>query len=185
MGNDLFGAFGRDFVTADGKRLMIVAITDRQWSTLVAALGIEDRIAAIEAELGVSFSDEGVRFQHRHRLIKPVQDRITQFTIADLATLFDKAGVLWSVYRKLSEAMLTEPGFVLDNPVFAPQLHPAGFIYPTPGAAATFASFDRGQPPRAPRLGEHTDEILSEVLKLSSIEIAKLHDSGIVAGPTS
>ncbi|TAK17544.1 MAG: carnitine dehydratase, partial [Rhizorhabdus sp.] len=29
MGNDLFGAFGRDFVTADAKRLIVVAITPR------------------------------------------------------------------------------------------------------------------------------------------------------------
>jgi 2-methylfumaryl-CoA isomerase len=30
-GNALFGAFGRDFATADGQRVMVVAITGRQW----------------------------------------------------------------------------------------------------------------------------------------------------------
>jgi hypothetical protein len=35
MGNDLFGAFGRDFLTMDGARLIVVAITPRQWSGLV------------------------------------------------------------------------------------------------------------------------------------------------------
>ena len=68
-GNDLFGAFGRDFATADGKRLMIVAITGRQWSDLVASLAVGADIAAIEAELGVSFErDEGLRYLHRERL---------------------------------------------------------------------------------------------------------------------
>jgi len=39
-------------------------------------------------------------------------------------------------------------------------------------------------PPRpAPVLGEHTDEVLAEILGLSALEIGKLHDSGIVAGP--
>jgi 2-methylfumaryl-CoA isomerase len=33
-GNDLYGAFGRDFTCAGGERLMIVAITPRQWSGL-------------------------------------------------------------------------------------------------------------------------------------------------------
>ena len=34
LGNDLYGAFGRDFDTADGRRVMPVAISDRQWVSL-------------------------------------------------------------------------------------------------------------------------------------------------------
>jgi 2-methylfumaryl-CoA isomerase len=34
----------------------------------------------------------------------------------------------------------------------------------------------------APRLGQHTDEVLGEVLGLSDHEIGLLHDKGIVAG---
>ncbi len=40
VGNDLFGAFGRDFRTADGSSIMLVAITPRQWSGLLTSLGI-------------------------------------------------------------------------------------------------------------------------------------------------
>ena len=36
-GNYVFGAFGRDFPTSDGRRLMVVVITDRQWDDLVEA----------------------------------------------------------------------------------------------------------------------------------------------------
>src|SRR5207249_3591293 len=42
MGNVLYGAFGRDFTTSDGQRLMVVAITSKQWSELVKALQLED-----------------------------------------------------------------------------------------------------------------------------------------------
>ena len=35
----------------------------------------------------------------------------------------------------------------------------------------------------APRLGEHTDAVLSEVLGLPDAEIAGLHDRKIIAGP--
>jgi 2-methylfumaryl-CoA isomerase len=35
----------------------------------------------------------------------------------------------------------------------------------------------------APLLGEHTEQILAEVLGLGATEIARLHDDGIVAGP--
>ena len=34
----------------------------------------------------------------------------------------------------------------------------------------------------APECGEHTDEILMDVLKLSSGEVGRLHDKKVVAG---
>jgi len=34
----------------------------------------------------------------------------------------------------------------------------------------------------APRLGQHTDEVLAGVLGLSAAEIGRLHDAGVVAG---
>ena len=43
-GNELYGAFGKDFKTADGKRMMIMAITPRQWRGLLSVLEIEQQI---------------------------------------------------------------------------------------------------------------------------------------------
>src|SRR5215212_364734 len=34
IGNDLYGSFGRDFTTADGRRVIIIALTPRQWRVL-------------------------------------------------------------------------------------------------------------------------------------------------------
>ena len=36
---------------------------------------------------------------------------------------------------------------------------------------------------RAPLLGEHTEEVLADVIGLSATEIGRLHDEGVVAGP--
>jgi 2-methylfumaryl-CoA isomerase len=52
-----------------------------------------------------------------------------------------------------------------------------------PGSPLDFSTVPRLPPQPAPRLGEHTDEILLEVLGLSEGEVGKLHDEGIVAGP--
>ena len=69
LGNAVYGLFGRDFVTADGQRTMIVVVTPRQWANLVAALGLGEAIAAVEAARGVSFAkDDGLRFTHRDAL---------------------------------------------------------------------------------------------------------------------
>ena len=183
MGNDLFGAFGRDFPTRDGVRIMLVAITARQWTGLLEALEITAGIAAIEAEEQVSFADEGQRFIHRERIFPLVEAALQRRTLAEIAPVFDAKGVCWSRYRGMGDAIAHEAGFVAGNPVFAAVAHPAGETYPTPGAAASFMGVPRDLPLRAPRLGEHTDEVLATVLDMSAMEIARLHDDGVVAGP--
>lgn len=185
MGNTLFGAFGRDFATADGQRLMVVAITSRQWSGLLAALGLGDAVAGIEAALGVSFvADEGLRFEHRDVLTPLVEAAMARRHSAELAQAFDARGVCWGPYRTLQAALQEEPRLVTGNALFAPVTHPSGLTYPTPGAAATLVQSTRATPQRAPRRGEHTDQVLAELLGLSSAQIGELHGSGCVAGPT-
>ena len=181
-GNDLFGALGRDFLTADGKRVIIVGLTQRQWTGLVETFGIGAQVAAIEAELGVSLAQEGPRFVHRARLFDLLQQAVGRMRYTELSSLLNEKGVCWETYRTLEESMAEEPGFVAGNPVFAERRHPSGHTYPTGGAPADFQSLPRGNVPAAPRLGEHTDEILADVLRLSDGEIARLHDEGIVAG---
>ena len=183
-GNNLFGAFGRDFATRDGKRLMLVAITQGQWSGLVAALGIGAEIDAMEKALGVSFAkDEGLRFTHRDRINPLVARAVAVRDQADLAVAFDKARVCWGPYRTLVEALRTDADFSTQNPIFSEIAHPSGHRYLTPGSAASFSGATRGTPQPAPRLGQHTDEVLASCLGLSAAEIGRLHDQGIVAGP--
>ncbi|NIR37492.1 MAG: hypothetical protein GWN79_11565, partial [Actinobacteria bacterium] len=61
-GNYLYGSFGKDFVTADGHRVMVTALTPRQWAALVAATDSATAMAELEDELGVDLIDEGARF---------------------------------------------------------------------------------------------------------------------------
>ncbi|MBI3710259.1 MAG: CoA transferase [Proteobacteria bacterium] len=185
-GNDLFGAFGRDFVTKEGRRVMLVAITQRQWTGLVAALDLGGSVAALEGELAVSFAaDEGARFAHRDRLFPLVEAAMARRTFSELEALFDRCKVCWGPYRTVKEALDNDPRFSTSNPIFTPVEHPSGFRYLTPGAAATFSGSQRAAAPRAPRLGEHTEEILAAILGLPAHEIGRLHDRGIVAGPAN
>ncbi len=181
MGNDLYGAFGRDFVTGDGQTLMLLAITPRQWAKALEALGLGAEVAALEAELGVSFAqDEGVRFTHRERLYPLFERAFAARTAADLGPAFDAGGVTWGAYQPL-EAALEDPRLFKDNPLFQAVAQPSGLTYPAPGAMASIPQDPRGPVAPAPRMGQHTEEVLAQVLGMSSGEIGRLHDRGIVA----
>lgn len=180
MGNDVYGAFGRDFTTRDGVKLMLLAITPKQWSKALDALGLAGGVAALEAELGVSFAtDEGLRFSHRGRLYPLFERAFAAKTAAELTPAFDAGGVTWGAYQPL-EAALNDRRLFKDNPLFQAIAHPSGLTYPAPGAMGTIPQEKRGPVRPAPRLGEHTDEVLAEVLGLSAAEIARLHDQGVV-----
>jgi 2-methylfumaryl-CoA isomerase len=182
MGNDLFGAFGRDFATRDGRRVMLVAITSKQWQALLAALDLAAPVAALEAELGAGFAtDEAARFTHRDRLFPLFEAAVAARDLAALGPAFDAAGVTWSPYQGLHEAATGDPRLFTANPIFQPLRHPSGLDYPAAGPAATLAGQPRGPLAPAPRLGEHTDQVLAELLGLDSGAIAALHDRGVVA----
>jgi 2-methylfumaryl-CoA isomerase len=184
-GNDLFGAFGRDFATRDG-RVMVVAITPRQWSGLLETLGVTADVQALEAGLGVDFAaDEGLRFRHRERLNLLLEAAFARLDMASLAPAFAQKGVCWAPYQTLHQAVTSDDRLFRANPVFSDVTHPSGGAYPTAGAAATLIPDVRGGAARAPRLGEHTDEVLGEVLGLPAVEIGRLHDAGLVAGAGS
>ncbi|HZZ89104.1 MAG TPA: CoA transferase [Caulobacteraceae bacterium] len=182
QGNDVYAAFGRDFAIRGGRRLMVVAITPRQWRAVVGTLGLEGAIRDLEAELGVSFAGhEAVRYDHRDRLYPLFEAAFAARTEAELAPAFEAEGVCWSAYRTLAEAAKDDSLFA-NNPAFGRAAQPSGFDYPVPGPAATLAGQDRGAPRPAPKLGMHTDEVLAELLGMGSGEIGRLHDAGLVRG---
>jgi len=180
-GNELFGAFGRDFLTKDRERIMIVAITRGQWVGLMKSLGIEAEVADIETARGADFTrNEGDRFIHREPLFELVASHISRCPKSDLAEAFKRHHVCWGSYRSTLQAM-QDPELVTQNPIFTSILHPSGLTYPAPGAPASLPSFERQDPIAAPRLGAHTEEILFDVLQLSSPDIRRLYDDGVVS----
>lgn len=183
LGNAVYGLFGRDFVTRDGVRTMIVVVTPRQWANLIAALDLADTVAAIERARGVDFArDDGLRFAHRDALYPFFEQAIGARDHADLAAAFDRGGIVHSPYRTMRDAV-ADPSLVADNPLFAPAgatADPSGFAYPAAGPFATIPQDVRGAARPAPRNGEHSERVLAERLSLSSAQIGRLIDAGIV-----
>ena len=184
LGNALYGSFGRDFKTADGRHLMIVAITQRQWLGLLEALNLKAELQTLQSRLDVDFSiNESARFVHREPLFALVEDAIGKRKFGSLIELFDHHGVCWGVYHSVREALSGDLRLSMANPMFERVSQPSGETYLAAGFPGIFMETDRVPVRAAPRLGANTDEILSSELGLSSGEIGRLHDAGIVAGP--
>ena len=182
LGNAIWGAFGRDMQTKDGVRFMVAALTAKQWSGIVQAFDLAEEIAALETELGVRFADgDTPRFRHRDRLFELFQSVAGRHDYADLEKRMGAAGTTYERYRTPYEAS-KDPVLVGQNPMFGSTPdNPSGFDYPVARSFANMPGKPRGDPQRAPYLGEHTEEVLAERLGLSSGEIGKLVDSGVAA----
>lgn len=179
LGNEVFGAFGRDFVTADGMRLMLMAITPRQWTGLVSVLGIGDAVARIEAERGVRFAtDEGLRFEHRDALYPLVEQAVAHRGKAELVPELERLGCCFGAYRTLEDAA-RDPALVTDNAMFGAAANPSGFAYPAAGPFLSAPDQFRADPRPAPELGRDTGEVLAARLGLSEKEIGALREHGI------
>jgi 2-methylfumaryl-CoA isomerase len=181
-GNYLYGAFGRDFATKDGKRVMVVGLTARQWQSLVAAVGIADACVQVEKLLEVDLSKEGDRFAARHVIGALIEPWISSRTLRQVRKIFDSHEVCWGPYQTFAELVTMDPRCSPTNPMFAAVDQPGIGTYLMPGSPLDFSASDRVRPAAAPQLGQHTDEILAGVLGLSASEIGRLHDEGVVAG---
>jgi 2-methylfumaryl-CoA isomerase len=181
LGNDLFGAFGRDFPTADGERIYVVAITRPQWRGLVEATGIAGEVAAIEAREDVDLEQEGARFTHRDAIAARVGPWIEARPLSEVASIFDTHKVCWGRYQTFRQMVQEDPRCSEANPMFRRVEQPGIGSYLMPGLPIAFGDAPR-EVRRAPLLGEHTDQILAEVLGLPAAEIGRLHDAKVVAG---
>ena len=181
LGNGVFGTIGRDFVTRDGVRTMVVAINERQWQGLVRALDLGEGLAKIEVERGVRFAgDDGVRFSNRDAIYALIEEVFAARDHADLAAAFGANGVVHSGYQTMVEAV-SDPRLVTGNPIFATTAdNPSNFAYPAAGAFATLAGEDRSVPAPAPRIGADSETVLAETLGLTDSEIARLVACGTV-----
>lgn len=183
-GNALYGAYGQDFLCADGERVMVIGLTERQWAGLLKATGTTEEMAALGDRLGLDLTDEGARWKARKAITAILAPWFAARRVADFGAAFDKAGITWSVFRSFAEALEKDPDFSTENPMFSMVEQPGVGRYLSPSSPMTFAGLAREDARPAPLLGEHTEEILGDVARLPDAEIASLFDAGIIARPS-
>lgn len=184
-GNYLYGAFGHDFATADERRVMVVALTARQWRGLVEATETGAAFASIEEATGQDLATETGRYEARDLIAAILRPWFDARTLAQVREQFAGTGVSWGPYQTFRQLVEEDPRASLANPMFQEVDHPGVGRYLAPTSPLDFVGRERLPVRRAPLLGENTEQILAEVLGLSQREIGALHDEGVVAGPVS
>ena len=92
-GNALYGAYGQDFVCADGQRVMVIGLTDRQWRGLVKQTGTGGQMDALARRLDIDLRDEGTRFLHRAEITAILAPFFSSHSVSDFAESFESAGL--------------------------------------------------------------------------------------------
>jgi 2-methylfumaryl-CoA isomerase len=180
-GNYLYGAFGRDFETADGRRLMVTAITPRQFRGLVEASGTQEAVAGLEAKLGAPLERDGDLFAAREEIAAILEGWLAKTPYEEVAERFEAHRVLWGPYQTVQELLENDPRASTANPMLADIDQPGIGTLLTPGSPIDTGT-ERAGPAPAPRLGQHTEEILAEILGLNAAGIGDLFDRKVVAG---
>jgi len=183
IGNYIYGAFGRDFGTADGRRIMIAAISAGQWQALLQACGAAAKMAELESSLGLAFKNESDRYEARDSIAAVIAEWCASRSLAEIARVFDEHRVCWGVYRTVGDLLASDPRVSKAAEVFEQVDTPGVGRHLTAGTPVRIGAQPRGSVRPAPWLGQHTDEVLLEVLRLDSATIGRLHDARIVAGP--
>jgi 2-methylfumaryl-CoA isomerase len=179
-GNDTFGSFGRDFSTRDGRYLMVLALTPRQWGSLCEATGLGESFAFLERKLGLDFRREGDRFSARRQICAEHEPRVAARDYEEVSVALERASVLWGPYQSFKELVASDPRCSPANPLFSEVDHPGIGSFITAASPVGFSASPSPPLSPSPRLGQHTDEVLQTLTGLSSAEIETLRAEGII-----
>lgn len=161
----------QQFKTADGY-MIVVAATDRFFKSLCQALGLP------EMAEDPRFAGAGNRFAHRDELIPRIQAVLLAKPTREWVEALEAAGVpagpVNDVAQALADPQVEARGMVVtvDHPVCGP-VKIAGNPVKMTGTPA-----ERFRP--APLLGQHTEEVLGEMLGLTKDEVEALRSDGVV-----
>jgi len=161
-GNYVFGTFGRDFATGDGRHVVVVALTERQWRSLTAATGLGAELGQLATRLGLDFSREGDRWQARAQISELIEPWVQKRALVEVRQIFDEHGVLWGPYQSFKQLLADDARASTANPLFTEVDHAQLGRYLTPGTPLRFSGAGRERTTSTPTLGQDTADVESE-----------------------
>jgi formyl-CoA transferase len=158
--------------TRDGRWILPCVLQPKDWPGFAAAI---DRPDLVEDP---RFADVHARVANTTVLATILEALFATQTLAFWRAKLDAARVIFGVVQTMDE-VVNDPQ-VLINEVLLPLAVPNGVATHTVNSPVHVMGFTKTPPRRAPRLGEHTDEILAE-LGFDDAARAKLQDSHAAA----
>jgi 2-methylfumaryl-CoA isomerase len=174
IGNHLYGGLARDFRTAGGERVMVVALTRRHFGDLAAVTGLAGTFAELERLLRADFGLDGDRYRHREVIAALLEPWFAGRTVAEIERDLAGTSVLWSRYRRFTDLTLA------GNPLLGEITQPGVGPLLAPGSPLVMDGTTGPRP--APPLGADTAAVLTGLLGLAATEIRALADRGIIGG---
>ena len=168
MGNAMYN----HYCCKDGKWLAIAHLDpDRWWPKVCGALGLEKLIN------DPKYSTFAARSDNRKELVVLFDEAFASKTRDEWMKILDAHGCIFTPIQSIPE-VVEDPQLLANNYVI-------DINHPTYGQTKTMGfPWDLSDTPaswrrRAPRLGEHTEEVLLEI-GYSQEELAKLRDEGAI-----
>jgi crotonobetainyl-CoA:carnitine CoA-transferase CaiB-like acyl-CoA transferase len=160
--------------TQDGRWILPCVVQPKDWAGFAAAIDRPDLLQ------DPRFTDVGTRLTNSAALVEILDALFAAETLAHWREKLDAARVIFGVVQTLEE-VVSDPQMLL-NEVLVPLAEPNGKATHTVNSPVQVVGFTKAPPGRAPRLGQHTDEILAE-LGFDDAARARLHESPAVAAP--
>ncbi|PWA09217.1 formyl-CoA transferase [Pueribacillus theae] len=156
---------------AKDKDVVIAAANDSLWQKMCQALGWEDLLEIEE------YKTNKQRVANREKLVPILSERIEQLISDEVCGKLDDVGVPCGPINTVGE-VVTSPQAVARG-MMAEIDHPTIKGLKTPAFPIKLSDTPASVRHYPPRLGEHTEEVLSE-LGLQKDEISKLNEEGII-----
>ena len=177
-GNFLYGAYGDSFACADGRHLMVVAITDRQWAALLRATDMVESLPQAAAALGHRLDSESGRYAARELISAALRPWFAARTLAEVGAAFTDRALLWGPYRSFQQMLAEDPRVSEANPMFRRTAHPGVGTFLTATAPLQFGGVSPLPPGLAPQLGQDTRAVLQRLLGLDDATLQDLAAAG-------
>ncbi len=163
-GNWIYGTFGTDFPTSDGARIMLVAVTGKQWQALIEVMGLEARMQALATAFEADLTVEEERYRIRHAIAALMGEWTSARMLDEITAAFEGTAVCWSPFRDVGQMLAQDWRASTRNPLFSRIDHPGIGPVLTPASPLRFSNHD-DEGPRAgalpaPVLGTDTDRVL-------------------------
>ena len=164
------------FTVKDGEQIFLAAVSDAQWRTMCDLLGF----AELKADAALSTNNDRVRA--RPQLLATLRERLAHRSAAELAALFEQAGLPFAPIRKpqdlFDDSHLQATGGLAD--VVLPDGDKAGHTVKTTLFPITMDGARLPVRLQPPRFGAHTADLLAG-LGYDAAEIDALRANATVA----